>query len=553
MTNQTTRRAAHRRRGRKGTVIGASVLAAAVVAGGVAVMASSASAASLGAVYSRTSVWDAGYTGQYLVSNTESAAIDDWTLSFDLPAGAKIDSLWNASFSAAGQHVTVKPQAWSGHLAPGQSVDVGFVVEGAGAAQAEPGNCLINNASCKVGQGPTPVPSGRPTSTPSGAPSAAPSGAPTAAPSSTSPSSPGSASPTAPATSARPTAPATSAKPTPTSGPTRPATQSPTPVPTPTSTPTAPPTGAPAGGGAGFAPYVDTSLYPPYDLVANAKASGVKNFTLAFIVSGGGCVPKWGGVSDLAADPVAAQIGALRAIGGDVRVSFGGANGTELASACSSASDLAAAYQQAVDAYGLTKIDFDVEGGALTDAAANTRRDQAIAQLQQAAAAKGKSLDVSFTLPALPTGLTQDGINLVTGAQSSGVRIGAVNIMAMDFGDGVAPNPSGQMGKYAIDAATATQAQVKSILNLSDSAAWAKVAVTPMIGVNDVSTEVFTVADAQQLAAFASSKHLAWLAMWSATRDQACSGGAKGYADATCSSVAQQPLDFSKALGAYAG
>ncbi|MEY9947779.1 cellulose binding domain-containing protein [Kitasatospora sp. GAS1066B] len=534
MTNQTTRRAAHRRRGRKGTVIGASVVAAAVVAGGVAVMASSASAASLGAVYSRTSVWDSGYTGQYLISNPAGGAMADWTLSFDLPAGAKIDSLWNATFSAAGQHVTVKPAAWNSHLAAGQSVDVGFVVDGAGAAQAEPGNCLIDNASCKVGDGPTPVPSGRPTGTPSGAPSdtpsgAAPSGSPTAAPS-----------------SARPTAPASSAAPTPT----------PTPKPTPTSipsTPTPAPTGVPAGAGAGFAPYVDTSLYPPYDLVANAKASGVKNFNLAFIVSGGGCVPKWGGVSDLAADPVAAQIGALRAIGGDVRVSFGGANGSELATACSSASDLAAAYQQAVDAYGLTRIDFDVEGGALADSAANTRRDQAIAQLQQTAAAKGKSLDVSFTLPALPTGLTQDGINLVTGAQSSGVKIGAVNIMAMDFGDGVAPNPNGQMGKYAIDAATATQAQVKSVLGLTDAQAWAKVAVTPMIGVNDVSSEVFTVADAQQLAAFASSKHLAWLAMWSATRDQPCAGGAKTYADATCSSVAQQPLDFAKALGAYTG
>ncbi|WP_329564527.1 cellulose binding domain-containing protein [Kitasatospora sp. NBC_01266] len=508
MTNQITRRAAHRRRGRQGTVIGASVVAAAVLAGGVAVLASSADAASLGALYSRTSVWNSGYTGQYLVSDAASGPIDDWTLSFDLPAGAKIDSLWNASFSAAGQHITVKPQSWSSHLAAGQSVDVGFVVEGAGAAQAEPGNCLINGVSCKAGDGPTPEPSGRPTGTPSAAPSG-PVPTPTALP---------------------PTA-------VPSSGP----------------TPTPAPTGVPAGAGAGFAPYVDTSLYPPYDLVANAKADGVKNFTLAFIVSGGGCVPKWGGVSDLASDPVATQIGALRAIGGDVRVSFGGANGSELATACSSVSDLAAAYQQAIDAYGLTRIDFDVEGGALTDTAANTRRDQAIAQLQQTAAAKGRNLDVSFTLPALPTGLTQDGIDLVTDAQNNGVRIGAVNIMAMDFGDGVAPDPNGQLGKYAIDAATATQAQVKSVLKLSDSQAWAKVAVTPMIGVNDVSSEVFTVADAQQLAAFASGKHLAWLAMWSAARDQPCAGGPKPSADPTCSSVAQQPLDFAKALGAYTG
>ena len=56
------------------------------------------------------------------------------------------------------------------------------------------------------------------------------------------------------------------------------------------------------------------------------------------------------------------------------------------------------------------------------------------------------------------------------------------------------------MGTFAIDAATATDAQVASALGISDAAAWSKVAVTPMIGVNDTSDEIFTVANAQQLA-----------------------------------------------------
>ncbi len=91
------------------------------------------------------------------------------------------------------------------------------------------------------------------------------------------------------------------------------------------------------------------------------------------------------------------------------------------------------------------------------------------------------------------------------------------------------------------------------MLGLDDSTAWAKVAVTPMIGVNDVATEIFTVADAKQLADFAATKHLAWLAMWSGTRDKACDGGAKPNADASCSSIVQQPLDFTRTLGAYTG
>ncbi|GJF30133.1 sugar hydrolase [Kitasatospora sp. NE20-6] len=508
MPSQPTRRQGHRRRSRKGTIIGASAIATVIVTGGVVALATSAGAASLGAVYSRTSAWETGYTGQYVVTNPATAPIDGWTLSFDLPAGAKISSLWNAGFTVSGQHVTVKPEAWNKRIEPGRTVDVGFVVQGSGGAQAEPAHCLINDVSCSTGTGPTPTPTGRPT-TPAPSPSAT----------------------------------ATTAKPTVTATPTATAT-------TPTPTPTA--TADPSAGGR-FAPYVDTSLYPAFDLVGTAKATGVKTYNLAFLVSGGGCTPKWGGVSDLTTDAVAAQIGALRAAGGDVRVSFGGANGSELATACSSATDLAAAYQKAVDAYGLTKVDFDIEGGALADTAANTRRAQAVAQLQRTAAGKGRTLDVSFTLPALPTGLTQDGINLVAGVKSAGVKVGAVNIMAMDFGDGVAPNPQGRMGKYAIDAATATQAQVKSVLALSDSAAWAAVAVTPMIGVNDVATEVFTVADATQLAEFAKTKHLAWLAMWSGTRDKACPGGAKAYADASCSSIDQQPLAFTRAFAAYTG
>ncbi|GAA1383672.1 hypothetical protein GCM10009639_04230 [Kitasatospora putterlickiae] len=555
-TQQPHRRSGRRRRGRKGLLIGASAVAAALVAGGVVVLASSASAASLGAVYSRTSSWDSGFTGQYLVTNPDSAAIEDWTLTFDLPAGAKIDSLWNATFTAEGQHITVRPESWSKRLEPGKSIVVGFVAQGSGAAQSEPGNCLINRASCKPGDGTVPTPSGRPTTTPTAtaSPSASSSATATA-----SPSAPTTATATASATA---TATATGRPTTGAPSPTATATAQPsTPAPTATATTTAVPTtpaptatGTPApAGGAGFSPFVDTSLYPPYDLVATAKATGVKDFNLAFVVSGGGCTPKWGGVSDLAADAVAAQIGALRALGGDVRVSFGGANGSELALACSSAADLAAVYQKTVDAYGITKVDFDVEGGAIANGAANTRRAQAIVQLQKNAAAKGKALEVSFTLPVLPSGLTQEGVNLIADAKNNGVAISAVNIMAMDFGDGVAPNPQGQMGKYAIAAATATQAQVKSVLGLDDAAAWRKVAVTPMIGVNDVASEVFTVADAKQLADFAKSRHLAWLSMWSGTRDKACEGGAKAYADASCSSIVQQPLEFTRALGAYTG
>ncbi|MFJ9581385.1 cellulose binding domain-containing protein [Streptomyces sp. NPDC101191] len=489
----------HRRRTSGRTKVVGAVVAAAVIGGAAFALSGTAQAASVGAAYTRTSSWTGGYTGQYVVTNETSAPQTDWTLEFDLPAGTVIGSLWNGEHTVSGRHVTVKPASWNKQLAPGQSVTVGFVTSASGAA-GDPVNCLINKASCSVG-GPTPTPSGRPT------------GQPTAT-----------ATPTATASPTR------TATPTPT----KTATASPTPTPTTTTAPV---------GAARFAPYVDTSLYPAYDLLATADQTGVKEFNLAFITSGGSCAPLWGGVTDLASDKVAAQIGALRAKGGDVRVSFGGAAGHELALNCSTPTALAAAYGKVIDQYKLTKVDFDIEGAALPDTAANTRRSQAIAQLQKS----HPGLNVSFTLPVMPEGLTQPGVDLVADAKRNGVRVDAVNIMAMDYG----PAYSADMGQYAISAATATQAQIKGVLGLSDAAAWKAVAVTPMIGVNDVSSEVFKVDDATQLVDFARSKGIGWLAMWSGARDKQCAAGAVGYADPTCSSILQQPLAFTKAFGAY--
>ncbi|WP_405555525.1 cellulose binding domain-containing protein [Streptomyces sp. NBC_01171] len=475
----------HRRRisGRNKAIGG--VVAAAVAGGGAVLVTGVAHAAGVGAAYTKTSEWSTGYSAQYVVTNDTGAAKKDWSLEFDLPAGAKLGSLWNAESSVSGQHVTVKAAKWdTDGLAAGKSVTVGFVVDGAG----DPTGCRIDGSECAADPGATPEPSGRPTEPESPAPTQ--------------------------------------------STPSRPE----TPVPT-----------TSAGNGtkaaAGFAPYVDTSLYPAFDLLGTADATGVKNFNLAFVTDGGGCTPKWGGVSDLTADGVAAQIGDLRAKGGDVRVSFGGASGSELATTCSSADALAAAYGKAVDAFKLTKVDFDVEGGALPNTAANTKRAQAIAKLQAA----HPDLNVSYTLPVMPEGLTQDGVNLLADAKANGVRVDGVNIMAMDYG----PAYNGDMGDYAIQAATATQAQIKGVLALSEDDAWKAVGVTPMIGVNDVATEIFKVDDAGQLVDFAKSKGIGSLSLWSGTRDKSCDGGTKPTADATCSSITQDKFAFSKAFAAF--
>jgi hypothetical protein len=486
---------------------------------GFALLAANAGSTGVTASYQTVSSWGSGYSGQYTLANVGSTATTTWTLSFRLPAGTSISSMWNGFYSDGAGLYTVTPVLWSGQswdasIKPGASLKIGFVTEASGGKNAgQPTGCLINGASCAGGGAPPAPVSG--SATPSPVPTKTVTPKPSPSMTTSAPSSP----PASPAPSGSPV----------------------------TGSP-----GAPVAGAAGFAPYVDTTLYPAFSLTSVAQATGVKQFNLAFVVADGSggsaaCTPSWGGVYAMGADPTAAQISALRAMGGDVRISFGGEDGSELAQTCTSVSQLEAAYQEVVSTYDVNKIDFDIEGAAQDDSAANSRRDQALADLQAA----DKGLQISFTLPVLPSGLTSDGLSVLTGAVKAGVQVSAVDVMAMDYGDSPAPDPAGNMGTYAIDAATATDAQVATALSISDASAWSRVAVTPMIGQNDETDEVFTAANAQQLEQFAASKHLAWLSMWSAARDTECPGGADGSAQPTCSGVVQSQYQFMDTFGAY--
>ncbi|WP_181010696.1 cellulose binding domain-containing protein, partial [Streptomyces sp. SM13] len=166
----------HRRTTTTHTGVIGAIVAAAVIGGTVLALTGTAQAAAIGAAYTRTSDWNGGYTGQYVVTNETDKPLTDWTLEFDLPAGTSIGSLWNGEHTVKDGHVTVKPASWDKELAPGKSVTVGFVTSASGTA-GDPAGCLINDAACSVDGGATPTPSGRPTDTPTTAPT------PTATPS----------------------------------------------------------------------------------------------------------------------------------------------------------------------------------------------------------------------------------------------------------------------------------------------------------------------------------------------------------------------------------
>ncbi|MEV6630420.1 carbohydrate-binding protein [Actinoplanes sp. NPDC051470] len=297
--------------------------------------------------------------------------------------------------------------------------------------------------------------------------------------------------------------------------------------------PTDPP---PTTGGLPHAPYVDMGAWPSPNLPAMAASGNLKHVTLAFITASA-CKAMWFNAYDPRQGWAADQISAIRARGGDVKISFGGATGIELAQACTSVSALQAEYQAVVTAYHLKYIDLDIEGGATGDPASVARRSQALAALQRA----NPGLRVSFTLPVLPEGLTADGLGVVRSARDAGVNVDLVNVMAMDY------YRNGDYGQFAVDAANSTFAQVKSLYpSRTDAQVWKMVGVTPMLGQND-DGRIYDQNDARQLVAFAQGKHLGMLSFWELGRDaNACSGPLY-----RCTNIAQQPYEFSRIFAAY--
>ena len=149
----------------------------------------------------------------------------------------------------------------------------------------------------------------------------------------------------------------------------------------------------------------------------------------------------------------------------------------------------------------------------------------------------------------LPQGLTADGLAVVRQALTAGVKLDGVNIMAMDYGDSAAPPALKTMGQYAIEAATSSYSQLSELhRGFALGFGWNQLGVTPMIGGNDVTSEVFTLADAQLLEDFARQKGLGMLSMWSIARDKA---GPLGQVANTHSGTAAADGSFNAVWGDY--
>src|SRR6201992_2317259 len=250
--------------------------------------------------------------------------------------------------------------------------------------------------------------------------------------------------------------------------------------------------------------------------------------TLAFATGACGS-ENWGGVPG--ASWAAENIPQLNSAGLNYVVSTGGEAGTLTCASTAGMESFIARYAGAH----LVGIDFDIEGGQSASDIQNLVNSAAGAQAQY------PNVQFSFTLATLAAsdgsygGVNSLGNEVVEAVLGSSLKNYVINLMTMDYG-----NASSSVCVVGSGRCEMAQSAIQAVKNLEDTYGIpaSKIAVTPMIGLNDNATETFTTGDVNTLVSYAKSNGLAGLHFWSLDRDTPCPGGAPGYASPTCNSVA---------------
>ncbi|MGV9365639.1 chitinase [Amycolatopsis sp. NPDC003731] len=268
---------------------------------------------------------------------------------------------------------------------------------------------------------------------------------------------------------------------------------------------------------------------------AAMSATGVKAFTLAFVLSDGTCNPKWDGTRSLTGSDKT-MIQNIRNAGGDVIPSFGGWSGTKLGSKCTSASALAGAYQKVIDAYGLKAIDLDIEN---TDEFQNNTVQDRILNAVKLTKQKNPNLRVVITIGTTTTGPDSWGKRLINQAKAIGAPVDVWSVMPFDFSSG------GDMAALTKSAVDGLKNQLKTTFGWNDDTAYRHSGLSSMNGKTDNAGETVTVANFNSIRGYATSHHLARFTFWATNRD--CSGGGE------CSGISQDKYAFTKIVAGYTG
>ncbi|MFG3258904.1 glycosyl hydrolase family 18 protein [Streptomyces sp. NPDC048172] len=104
-------------------------------------------AGSLTAAFS-TSGSGSSWTGKFVVKNSGDAAVDNWSLEFDLPDGVSVSGHTHGTAKVEGRHVTVTPAYYNARVPAGRDTEpYSYTFQGSGPMTA-PTGCLINGEKC---------------------------------------------------------------------------------------------------------------------------------------------------------------------------------------------------------------------------------------------------------------------------------------------------------------------------------------------------------------------------------------------------------------------
>ena len=265
------------------------------------------------------------------------------------------------------------------------------------------------------------------------------------------------------------------------------------------------------------------------------KATGLKTFTLSFVLSDGGCNPAWDGRRPLKGGAAARTISAIKAAGGNVHISFGGWSGRKLGTACSSPQAYAAAVQKVVKAYRPTALDFDMENDELKNARVQDRILRGLKIVKR----KNPGVRIIVTMSTGKNGPDAWGKRLIRQAKAFGVDIDNYTIMPFNFN-------GSNVRTDTVRAAQGLKRALTSTRGWSDRTAYSRMGISGMNGRSD-EKEVTTLASWKAIRDWSSSKGMGRLAFWSLNRDRPCPGNVR----TTCSGVSQDPWQFARITAGF--
>ncbi|MBV1942162.1 PQQ-dependent sugar dehydrogenase [Streptomyces sp. BV286] len=96
------------------------------------------------------STWGGGLTANLTLTNTGTTPVSGWKLVFPLALGQTIISDWNTDLVQNGDMVTAANAAYNGTIAPGDSVEIGYLANHTGDTSA-PERYTLNGRACTIG------------------------------------------------------------------------------------------------------------------------------------------------------------------------------------------------------------------------------------------------------------------------------------------------------------------------------------------------------------------------------------------------------------------